>query len=172
MEIFTLGSGVGIPNVKRAYPGLFINSRTERLLIDPGPGSMRQLLELGFGYNDVDSVVLTHFHPDHCLDLVSLLFACKYPLKPRKKSLSVIGAVGLKNFYNGIVRIFGNAVIPEIFELYLREVSDDTIARNSSELTVKPLPHTDNSIGIRYKDETGKVICYSGDTDYCKNIIK
>jgi ribonuclease BN (tRNA processing enzyme) len=106
MEVFVLGSGVGVPNLKRTYPGLFVKVGTEGVLLDPGPASVRQLLELGFDYNDVSSIVLTHFHPDHCLDFVSFLFACKYPLKQRKGNLTVIGPIGLKNFYRGLLDIF------------------------------------------------------------------
>ena len=171
MNIYVLGSGVGVPNLKRSYPGLCVNSGEELLLIDPGPGSVRQLQKLGFSYNDVDSIVLTHFHPDHCLDFISFLFACKYPLEPREKDLSVIGAVGLNNFHKGIVETFGDAVIPEIFEVRLKEVSEDTIIGKKSELTIKPVLHSENSIAIRYKDENGKIMCYSGDTDYCRNIV-
>ncbi|MEA3305350.1 MAG: MBL fold metallo-hydrolase [Candidatus Omnitrophota bacterium] len=172
MEVFVLGSGVGIPNLKRAYPGLFIKAGLERILMDPGPFSVRRLLEFGFDYTDVSSVILTHFHPDHCLDFVSFLFACKYPLKPRRKDITVIGPPGLKNFYRGILNVFGNAITPEIFEVRLQEVSETSIAAEKAELSVKLVAHSDNSIGIRYKDAAGKILCYSGDTGYCDNIIK
>jgi len=172
MEVFIIGSGVGVPDIKRSYPGLFVKSETESMLIDPGPGSMRQLLKLGFSYNDLDFIVLTHFHPDHCLDFISLLFASKYPLEPRRKDLSVIGAIGLKSFYKGILGLFGNAIVPEMFELHLKEAQETTVVGNKTEFTIKPVAHSDNSIGVRYRDPYGKILCYSGDTDYCDNIIE
>ena len=171
MEVFVLGSGVGVPNVNRRYPGLFVRSDEQSILIDPGPGSVNQLLNVGFSYNDVDSIILTHYHPDHCLDFVSFLFACRYPLVPRKRRLSVIGAVGLKSFYEGVLAVFGNTILPEDFELSLKEVREEVIVKGETELTVKPVEHTDNSIAIRYKETRGKVFCYSGDTDYCDNIV-
>lgn len=172
MEVFVLGSGVGVPNVKRRYPGLFVKSGTESILIDPGPGSIRQLLKLGFSYNELDSLILTHFHPDHCLDFVSFLFACKYPLAPRRKSLSVIGAHGLKNFYKGVLGVFGDTILPSMFDLYLKEEQEATVIGDKTELSIKPVEHSDNSIAIRYKDVDGKILCYSGDTDYCVNIVE
>ena len=172
MEVFVLGSGVGVPNMKRTYPGLFVRTGIESILIDPGPGSIRQLLKLGFNYNDLDSIIFTHFHPDHCLDFISFLFACKYPLLPRTKSLSVVGALGLKSFYKGILGVFGDAIIPEKYELHLEEAEEGTIRGDKTELTVKPVVHSSNSIGIRYRDPYGKTVCYSGDTDYCDNIIE
>lgn len=172
MEVYVLGSGVGIPNAKRGYPGLFVKSERESMLIDPGPGSLRQLLKLGFSYNDLDSIILTHFHPDHCLDLISFLFACKYPLAPRTKSLSLIGALGLKSFYQGATDIFGDAIVSEMFEISLKEIKEETIVKDKTELSVKPVAHTESSIGLRYRDRNGKVLCYSGDTGYCKNIVE
>ena len=172
MEVFVLGSGVGVPNLKRSYPGLFVKSGPESMLIDPGPGSLRQLLKAGYNYNEPDSIIFTHFHPDHCMDFISFLFACNYPLDPRKKGLSVIGARGLKSFYKGILGVFGDTILPSTFEIYLKEVREDKIASGKTELTVKPVEHTADSIGIRYRDARGKVLCYSGDTDYCDNIIE
>jgi ribonuclease BN (tRNA processing enzyme) len=172
MEVFVLGSGVGVPNLKRSYPGLFLNTGTESILIDPGPGSIRQLLNVGFDYKDLDCIILTHFHPDHCLDLISFLFACKYPLAPRTKNLTLIGALGLNSFYQGILEIFGDAILPEKFKLSLKETQEDKIAGNKTELTIKPVAHSKDSIGIRYRDEYGKILCYSGDTGYCDNIVQ
>ncbi len=171
MEVFVLGSGVGIPSLKRRYPGLFVKCKKDTILIDPGPGSLRQLLKLGVTYNDVDSVLLTHFHPDHCLDLISFVFACRYPLLPRRKGVSVVGPVGLKSFYSGLSGVFGSAVKPETFELRLEEVRDGTLELGKARLYIKPVEHTKESIGMRYEGGDGKILCYSGDTGYCGGIV-
>ena len=172
MEVFILGSGVGVLNTNRSYPGLFVNAGTELILIDPGPGSLRQLLKVGFNYSDLDAIILTQFHPDHCLDLISFLFACRYPLAPRTKDLALIGTLGLKGFYQGILETFGDSIAPVAFKLSLNETQESKIAANRAELTIKPVAHSKSSIGIRYKDAGGKVLCYSGDTGYCNNIVQ
>jgi len=172
MDVYVLGSGVGAPNVNRGYPGLLVDCGTERVLIDPGPGSVRQMWKLAFSYTLIDSVVITHFHPDHCLDVVSFLFACKYPLNRREKGLSIIGPEGLKKFYGNITETFGDTIMPEFFELHLKEVKEDTVRIGRARLTVKPVEHSDASIGIRYVDNNGGILCYSGDTDYCANIVE
>lgn len=172
MEVFVLGSGVGALNLKRSYPGLFIKSEQQSLLVDPGPGSIRQLLKAGFSCNDVDLIVFTHFHPDHCLDFISFLFACKYSLRPRERDLSVVGAPGLEDFYKGAVGIFGKAIIPEAFKLSLKEAGKAVLKFGKTELTTELVAHSDIAIGIRYEDESGKILCYSGDTDYCSGIVE
>ena len=90
----------------------------------------------------------------------------------RKEDLTVIGPIGLKDFYRGLLGIFGDAIAPEVFELHLKEVSETSIAGERVELIIKPVMHSDNAIGIRYRDADGKILCYSGDTDYCDGIIK
>ncbi|MBN1872205.1 MAG: MBL fold metallo-hydrolase [Candidatus Omnitrophica bacterium] len=172
MDVYVLGSGVGVPSDRRTYPGLFVKTNTNAILIDPGPGSIRQLLRTGFHYNDVGVVILTHFHPDHCLDLVSLLFASRYPLQPRNKELCLIGATGLKRYYDGILQVFGEAVKPKGFRVDLEELEDGSLVLREDRISVKRLVHSDSAIGIRLTDSRGKILFYSGDTDYCENTVE
>jgi len=172
MEVCVLGSGVGVPSVKRSSPGLFIKTDTEGILVDPGPGSVRRLLKFGFNYIDVDSIILTHFHPDHCLDYISFLFACRYPLEPRREDLFVVGPTGLKHFHDSIISTFAGAITPETFTVNIREVTDEVIVRDKAQLTIKEVSHGEHAIGIRYRDAAGSILCYSGDTDYCDNIVE
>lgn len=44
-----------------------------RIAIDPGYGFVRNLCEYEFNIVDLDAIVVTHGHPDHCSDLNSLL---------------------------------------------------------------------------------------------------
>lgn len=48
-------------------------------LLDCGPGSVRALGSAGIALGDVRRVVLSHFHPDHCLDVFALAFARRNP---------------------------------------------------------------------------------------------
>ncbi|MBN2097722.1 MAG: ribonuclease Z, partial [Candidatus Omnitrophica bacterium] len=68
MEVTILGSGTGVPALKRNAAGLLIKVENENLLFDSGPGIIRKLLELGLTYHDIDYIFYTHFHTDHTLD--------------------------------------------------------------------------------------------------------
>jgi ribonuclease BN (tRNA processing enzyme) len=52
-------------------------------MLDCGPGSVRQALTLGIDLRSLDSVVLSHLHEDHCLDVSSIAFLAMYGRWPR-----------------------------------------------------------------------------------------
>src|SRR3990167_8044701 len=81
MKIVLLGTGTGIPDPRtpRGYAGVYVKAGREHLVLDAGPGTLKQLMRIGVSYLDLDRLFLTHFHPDHCLDLVSILFAMRIP---------------------------------------------------------------------------------------------
>ena len=72
-----LGTGTGVPSAERASPGCLLELPSARLLIDLGPGTLRQLARLALALTDIDGLMLTHLHPDHSADLAPLLFAGK-----------------------------------------------------------------------------------------------
>ena len=70
-----LGGGGAFPTPQRACGGYLIEHEGFRLLDDPGHGTMVRLVEQGVGVEQVDAVVVTHGHADHCADLNPLLRA-------------------------------------------------------------------------------------------------
>ena len=79
MKVVFLGTGTGVPVPTRGYAGIYVRAGREHVLLDAGPGTLRQLSRLGVTFLTLDRLFLTHFHPDHCLDLVSILFAMRLP---------------------------------------------------------------------------------------------
>ena len=171
MEVTVLGSGTGLPSLKRAYPGLCLNIAGENILVDCGPGTLRRLLEIGVTYNDINYILLSHLHPDHTLDLVSILFAAKNPFTPRMSELVLIGPNGLNDFYKKLSSIYGGVLVSTTYNLVLKEFKENKIDFLNWSLLSKPLPHTESSIGFRIETKEGRVISYSGDTDYCRNAV-
>lgn len=49
-------------------------------LVDCGYGAGRQLIQAGFGLNDVTAVFLTHLHSDHIVDLTSIALFSTYEI--------------------------------------------------------------------------------------------
>jgi ribonuclease BN (tRNA processing enzyme) len=54
--------------VHRAGSSYLLQTGEQTLLIDCGPGSVRRLLEAGIEITDIDHLLLTHLHYDHCVD--------------------------------------------------------------------------------------------------------
>lgn len=172
MEVIIIGSGTGIPYLKRSSPGVVVSVGGENLLFDSGPGIMQKLLETEITYHDIDHIFYTHLHTDHINDLAAFLFATRNTLSLRKKDLNIIGPPGLKSFYQKLQELYGEAIYAESYKIALNEISEATIDYNNYRLTSKPLPHTSSSIGYRIEDAKGNAVVYSGDTDYCSEIVK
>jgi len=170
-EIIVLGSGTGIPSIRRASPGLIIISDSTQILIDSGPGTLRKMLEVGITYQNPDLILYTHLHPDHTADLVPTLFACKYGDLPREKDLLCIGGPGFKTFFEKLEKLYGSWIEPQSYHLTVKEISKEVMVYRDLKIFSKPMAHISGSVGYRIEFKDGKSIAISGDTDYCQNII-
>ena len=171
MELTIIGSGTGIPSKTRAYPCTLVKIKDKYLVFDTGPGSLRQLFLAGVTYMDIDHIYYSHFHPDHSLDLVSILFAMRYNEPKRTKPLYITGPTGLKVFHEGLLSTFGEVIKPKTFDLHFKEIDRGKLTYDGWEIIIEPLQHSMHSIGFRIESHD-KTLAYSGDTDYCVSIIR
>src|SRR5512146_3541011 len=99
MEIFFLGSGTSIPIQQHSPAGLIVKADNQCLLFDIGPGTLGRLHYAGIEYGDIDQLLLTHLHPDHTLDLATLLLVFNYaPGAERTASFPLTGGRDLAGF--------------------------------------------------------------------------
>ncbi|MEW5767843.1 MAG: ribonuclease Z [bacterium] len=166
MEIIIIGSGTGVPSLKRASPALMIITAGEYLLFDTGPGTLRQMQHLGCDYHTPGHIFYTHFHVDHIADLAPFLFAAKSPSSPRRKKLVLTGPEGFSGFYLRLLDLYGPQIVSDLYELEIREIKEAPIIEPNWKITARSLPHAEPSVGYRLEDQEGKVVVYSGDTDY------
>lgn len=172
MEIYILGSGTGVPSLRRSSPATAVRCGSSTLLLDSGSGTMRRLLEAGIDFKEVDYLLYSHFHPDHTADLVPFLFASNYGSEEaRTRTLAIIGPDGMLGFYGKLKEVYGRWIVPEHYILSLREMTDSEITCADFSLRGYPLAHTEHSVGFRLTSRQGKVVAYSGDTDYCPNLV-
>ncbi|MBW2039302.1 MAG: MBL fold metallo-hydrolase [Deltaproteobacteria bacterium] len=172
MELIILGSGTGVPSLKRGSPAALIKAGGKSLLLDSGSGAMNKMLKAGVTYKDLDIILYSHIHPDHVADLVPLIFACKYKEDPREKDLFIIGGRGFQDYFEGLRWVYGGWVEPETFRIHIKEVLADDMDLGDIRITTLPLEHTPESVGYRIESPQGMTLTYSGDTDYCRNIVE
>jgi len=170
-ELILLGSGTGIPSLRRASPGLIITSDSNRILIDSGSGTLRKMLDVGITYQDPDLIFYTHIHPDHVSDLVPILFACRYADLPREKELLCIGGPGFKSYFEKLKTLYGHWIEPQSYRLVIKEIPEETLLYRNLKIISKPMAHISESVGSRIEFKDGKSVAVSGDTDYCQNIV-
>ena len=172
MKLYVLGSGTCIPTVERGPSGLALAVDSHLIFFDGAGGSLRQMVRLGLDYRQVDFLCLTHFHPDHVADFVPFLFAMNYTVDfTRSLPLRIIGPHGLRTFFEQLRGIFGHWIEAQTYPIFFDEVEESCLKYPGLDVETLPMVHSDASIGFRV-EAGGKSFVYSGDTDYCENIVR
>jgi ribonuclease Z len=105
LDIVFLGTSGSVPTARRGLAGTLIRRGGERILIDCGEGTQRQLLRSTVGLVELPEVFLTHYHADHYLGLPGMLKT--FALRGREMPLTVHGPPGLVDLFSVLKRIFG-----------------------------------------------------------------
>ena len=175
MKLIILGSGTSVPLTYRASPSIVLIKNDRCILFDIGPGTLRQLAKIGYDHHQIDQIFLSHFHPDHTADLIHFLFATRYPADLKKRDpFTITGPKGLREFLTNLQTAYSKwlDVPPEIMLLEeLDNQSPDQKIYNDLNISTQPVKHTERSLAYRVEMENSKNFVYSGDTDYCEEII-
>ena len=171
-----LGSGTIVPSIVRSACSVLLKMDSTRLVLDTGPGTMRRLLQVDTNIFDVSHICYSHFHPDHVAELVPFLFGTKYPdAFFQKHPLTLFGGKGFIKFYNGLKAVYGDWMTPEKKWLQLVELSENMHVGHQFDnfkLHVAVMNHRPESLAYRIQLSDGRNVVYSGDTDYCENLIE
>ena len=175
MKITILGSGTCVPSLKRSSCSVLIEIGKGLLLFDSGAGTMRRLLEAGVTIDRLSHIFYSHLHPDHTGELVTLLFASKYPNTYRRlKPFTIVAAEGFVNFYEKLKFAYGEWIELSPGLLRISELNTkgrDHLDCGLFDVDSLPMEHTDMSLAYRITGPNGKSVVYSGDTDFCDNLV-
>jgi ribonuclease BN (tRNA processing enzyme) len=147
--------------------------RSWRVLLDLGSGAigpLQRYLEPG----QIDAVLLSHLHPDHCVDLCGLYVALRYnPAGPPDRKLPVYGPADTAR---RMAEMYGGDEGRSLTEIYdVREWQEGEPVRIGPFLVVPRLvDHPVETYGLRIERRTPKrtaVLAYSGDTDACPALV-
>ena len=105
LDVVFLGTAGSMPTARRGPSATLIRRGGERLLVDCGEGTQRQLLRSDIGLVDLEEIFLTHFHADHFLGLPGMLKT--FALRGREVPLTVYGPRGLRQLYESLGRVIG-----------------------------------------------------------------
>lgn len=175
-KIIFLGTGTGVPSADRSSSSVLLRLSGANLLIDLGPGTLRQLAKVSITVAEIDYIFLTHLHPDHSADLASFLFASKYPpyLKNRTPFHLLAGS-DFETFHKGLKNLYGHWIeLPEGLFKSILLPQDGPWEKTFSLFSVESLPmaHTSSSLGYRITLPDRKVLVFSGDSDYSDSLVK
>ena len=72
-DLLFLGTAASVPSAERGLPSILVGAGSDRILIDCGEGTQRQMFRAGTGFRRLRRVLLTHAHLDHILGLPGLI---------------------------------------------------------------------------------------------------
>lgn len=160
-HLVVLGSCGAWPEPGRACAGFLIEQAGFRLALDLGYGTLsRLLLELGSASADgLDAVVVTHRHPDHCLDLHGLLRARWFG----RRGVPAISLCCPADVVERLVALEDGDRSAVDASFRWARLPAGPFPLGPFRLLSMPLPHHVPTMGVRLESEGGTVV-YTGDT--------
>ncbi|MHA2298230.1 MAG: MBL fold metallo-hydrolase [Candidatus Hodarchaeales archaeon] len=147
------------------------------ILIDCGPGIPGVLRNIysDLGVNDIDYVLLTHFHGDHTAGVPFFLLNSKY-MSRRTTKLTIIGPSGTNNQINGLCKLCYPSALEELgfpIEFIELEPGPETWIKNETDfqITAIPVNHRPESLGYRIVVEN-RTIAITGDTSWTESLVE
>jgi ribonuclease Z len=147
LDVVFLGTGGSVPTARRATAAVLIRRGGERLLVDCGEGTQRQM-QRSTGLVQLDRVLITHFHADHWLGLPGLLKT--YDLQGRERPLAIAGPKGLGELMRALSRLIGRTT----YELALTELEPgDAVPLDGAEARAFEVEHRARAMGYALVEE-------------------
>lgn len=177
MKLIILGSGSVLPNTKRSAPAFLLEVQNDLVLLDAGPGTLRQFAKINQDYFNLTHILISHTHADHLSDLMAIIEAMsvrysKYvgPDK-RNRPLVIIGPPGFRKIFNFLKKTMSPEIEP--FQVRVYEVGEEKKDFKHWQLETKKVRHVAywDSIAFKISEEDIQFV-YSGDTAFCPEIIE
>jgi len=148
LDVVFLGTSGSAPTARRAPSATLVRRGGERLLIDCGEGTQRQLLRSDVGLVDIEEVFLTHLHADHFLGLPGMLKT--FALRGRDLPLTVRGPRGTRALMASMGRLIGRLT----YDLDIVELSPgEALTRDGYRLQAFSVSHGIEAIGYALVEE-------------------
>lgn len=173
LRLTVLGSGTIVPSQVRRATSLLLEAGGEEILIDCGPGALQSVEDAGRSYRDIHRILLTHFHPDHTLDLGRLFSAMKNDTAVTGRQWLVIyGPEGLEEFVAGWDDLYGS-IVPDDDKLNMVPMEPGyEIDIGDMLITAGPAEHGGRPALAWRIDLGGRSIVYTGDTSYSERLTE
>ncbi|GBC69821.1 Ribonuclease Z [archaeon HR01] len=171
MKLLILGAGSIVPTPKRFASGVLAEFSGERILIDPGPGTIERLRSLNITPHMIDRVLVTHFHLDHFSDLLPFVMSRafnEYGMPDSSpKNLDVVGPRGMESLFRRLVAgveelSYLSKVMKCLEYTQVTDIDDGDTLPGKIRVKAASVEHF-NGVAFRLEGE-GMSITYSGDT--------
>jgi len=174
MQLRFIGCGDAFGSGGRTNTCFHVTGEHVNFLIDCGASSLPALKRFGISRDDIDLVLITHFHGDHFGGLPFLLLDAQFTRRTRP--LVIAGPEGIEARLSQVMEaLFENSSrTKQRFDLGVVALAPEVTARFGA-VNVTPFPVVHGESGgpfLAYRIEAeGRVIAYTADTEWTDTLI-
>ncbi|MCG3777663.1 MAG: Ribonuclease BN [Nitrospira sp.] len=172
MRLTILGSGTNTHPTRAASGYLLYTSQL--LLLDFGPRTLMNLMRIGVDRHSITHILFSHYHADHFADFIPFFFDAVFFSNHlgTRPDLTLIGPHGTKKLFRTLIQTLPGFDKAR-FAVRFKEVSDRSFMIGHTKISPRTVVHSPSLHSVGYRIEYGnKVLAYSGDAQYCKNLIR
>jgi ribonuclease BN (tRNA processing enzyme) len=150
-SITLLGTGTCQIEHERRASSVLLDLDGLPILFDCGHGILQRLLEAGIQHNQLNHIILSHFHADHVSDLIPLLHAGAWSRHdPRSSDLHIYGPTGTQKLVDDLMSIFGASSFTQpSYQVQVHEVQEEQFQVDAYHFEFISLPPANNH-GLRF----------------------
>jgi ribonuclease BN (tRNA processing enzyme) len=174
MQLQFVGCGDALGSGGRFNTCFHVTGEGVNFLIDCGASSLPALKRLAIARDEIDLILITHFHGDHFAGLPFLLLDAQFTRRVRP--LVIAGPEGIETRLTQVMEaLFENSSkTKQRFELSVVALKPkETRTFGATTVTPYPVVHGDSGgpfLAYRIEAE-GRVIAYSADTEWTETLI-
>ena len=174
MRLRFVGCGDALGSGGRYNTCFHVTGQHTNLLIDCGASSLPALKRLNIARDDIDLILITHFHGDHFGGLPFLLLDAQFTRRTRP--LTIAGPEGIETRLAQVMEaLFENSSkTKQRFDLSVVALKPEA-TREFGAIKVTPFAVVHGESGgpfLAYRVETeGRIIAYSADTEWTETLV-
>jgi ribonuclease BN (tRNA processing enzyme) len=174
MRLRFVGCGDALGSGGRSNTCFHVTGAGVNFLIDCGASSLPALKGLGIARDEIDLILITHFHGDHFAGLPFLLLDAQF--SRRSRPLVIAGPEGIEVRLRHVMEALfeHSSKTKQRFELSVVALKPEE-ARSFGAVKVTPYPVVHGESGgpfLAYRIEAeGRTIAYSADTEWTETLI-
>jgi len=150
LDVCLPGTGGTVPKIDRFLSCAYLRYNGTGLLIDCGEGTQLAVKKAGFSLGKISTILLTHFHADHCSGLPGLLLSMGN--EAHTEPLLICGPKGVDEVVKNLTYI-----APELpFRIRTQTLGDfDTLERDGFSVTAFEVRHSCPCLGYDIRINRG-----------------
>jgi ribonuclease BN (tRNA processing enzyme) len=174
MQVRFVGCGDAFGSGGRFNTCFHVSSENVNFLIDCGASSLPALKQQDIARDDIDLVLITHFHGDHFAGLPFLLLDAQFTRRTRP--LVIAGPDGIETRLTQAMEVMfeHSSKTEQRFDLSVVVLKPDE-TRAFGAVNVTPFPVVHGASGgpfLAYRIEAeGRVVAYSADTEWTETLF-